>query len=551
MDTKETVVPLPPPLEAPPSPPPPPPETPPSPPPQTPPSFVNPNHFSQMQRDRGSFWVPSQPPPPLQSHRPFSSFSSQRCGMQRPVGAHSHFEQGMVPLAMSPPLAAAQTCRMPFSSLQYLYFLPPAQMTNHGFVDNFRPLNLGEFPPWHIIVTIAGRETGRINIPNLEGNRVIGLPLGFDVPEVIAGHYERLLRMVQDMRDVITDTVRDLARSQQDAARFWQDANRYYCELEELKFKNGWSHGGFSGFHGMFFSLDMAPPVSPTKKRKMIPGESVPWEAKVAQFHQPEHLTLSIRSRGDNENDILITSVKCLQEKFVNKETSLYCSEVQTETGESLEFAEPIAESVEATMTSSSTMCQTVEATMTPSPAMCQTEGFEFVDNILKIPKEYENLYKNILGKYGHMVTRKVTKSNDATSLTLVVRLLKIISAMDTMPVAELSELLLERWEGDIKAAETLEFNIKWLRQKFNEVKKFWKLDKDIERHEQELDSVQLKYVGLCARKEELDKEIAEVKVQIRKSEEKIASEREAIQEKLAQIYDQIHNESVQGTVLG
>ncbi|KAI3883713.1 hypothetical protein MKW92_038839, partial [Papaver armeniacum] len=56
---------------------------------------------------------------------------------------------------------------------------------------------------------------------------------------VIAGRYEGLLRMVQGMRDVITDIVQDFALCQQDAARFWQDANRFYCELEELKFRMG------------------------------------------------------------------------------------------------------------------------------------------------------------------------------------------------------------------------------------------------------------------------------------------------------------------------
>ncbi|KAI3878249.1 hypothetical protein MKX03_005078 [Papaver bracteatum] len=329
--------------------------------------------------------------------------------------------------------------------------------------------------------------------------------------------------MVQGMKDVIKDIVGESARYQQDAARFWKDANRYYCELGELKFRMGGN------------MVVSQAPVSRTKKRKMIPRESSPWEAKTVQIDQYEHPPLSIASCGgssstffpvqapatkDNEIDVPFTSMKCLEDKFVNKETLLYCSEVQTET---VEFFEPVGESVEAT--SSSTMYQ--------------TEGFEFVENF-KIPKEYANLYKNISNKYGHMATRNVIKCNDAVLLMLVVRLLKNISAVESVPVAELSELFLDSWEGDIKVAETLQFNIKWLRQKFNQVKKCWRLDKDIERHEQELDSVQLKYVGLWARRVELDIETAEVKAQIRNAEAKISSEREAIKEKLAQIYDQI-----------
>ncbi|KAI3878246.1 hypothetical protein MKX03_005075 [Papaver bracteatum] len=361
--------------------------------------------------------------------------------------------------------------------------------------------------------------------------------------------------MVQGMRDVITDIVRDFALCQQDAARFWQDANRYYCELEELKFRMGGN---------MVVSPDLMAPGCPTRKRKMTPEESDPCKVKVAQIHQPEYLPLSIRSSAmpastifpvqasvtkDNENDIPC-SISALG-KFVNKEPLLYCAEMQTGTAESLVLVEPVEESVEALMTSSSPTCQTVKPTMTPLPATwCQTEGIEFAEKF-KIPKEYESLYKNILDKHGHMAPTKVTKSNDDILPALVIRLLKINSAMETMPVAELSEPLLETWEGDIKCAETLEFNIKWLRQKFNEVKKYWRLDKEIERHEQELDSTQLKYIGLWARKQELDKEIAEVKVQIRNAEAKISSEREAIQEKLAQIYDQIHSEPATGTFLG
>ncbi|MCL7040698.1 hypothetical protein MKW94_002555, partial [Papaver nudicaule] len=151
--------------------------------------------------------------------------------MQPPIGVHSNLVQGMVPLAtaMRPPAPPAPGTWPCF---------PPAQMMNHGFVNNsFRPLDLGNFPPWRISVTVAGGETRHIHIPNSKGNHVIGLPLGSDIPEVIAGRYEGLLRMVQGMRDVIRDIIRYLARCQQDAVRFWQNANRYYCELEELKFR--------------------------------------------------------------------------------------------------------------------------------------------------------------------------------------------------------------------------------------------------------------------------------------------------------------------------
>ncbi|KAI3844457.1 hypothetical protein MKX03_022589 [Papaver bracteatum] len=191
-------------------------------------------------------------------------------------------------------------------------------------------------------------------------------------------------------------------------------------------------------------------------------------------------------------------------------------------------FAEPI----EAAKPTSSVKTPTVDDISTSVSGRRSDEEFEFVDNF-KIPKEYAVLYKKIFDKFGRMATRKVIKSNDTVLVAFITSLLKIISTMETVRGADLSEVLLETWEGDIEDAENLGFNIKWLRKKFDEVKNNWKsssggVRKDI--YEKELDATQVKYVDLLARKEELFRETSKVTIEIRKVEAKISS----IQEKLA-----------------
>ncbi|KAI3919657.1 hypothetical protein MKW98_031790, partial [Papaver atlanticum] len=211
------------------------------------------------------------------------------------------------------------------------------------------------------------------------------------------------------------------------------------------------------------------------------------------------------------------------------------------------------AEPVEAAKTTSSVKCPTVDSKLVSSspakeisaPFVRSTsvsvrgndEEFEFVDNF-KIPKEYAVLYKKIFKKYGHMATKKVIKSNDTILVAFVSSLLEMISAMETTRGADLSDSLLQTWEGDIEDVENLGFNVKWLREKFDEVKKNWKsssgIHKEVEIHEKELDATQVKYASLLARKGRLYQEFSEVIIEIREAETKISSEKKTIQEMLA-----------------
>ncbi|RZC76282.1 hypothetical protein C5167_000356 [Papaver somniferum] len=487
---------------------------------------------------------------------------------------------------------------------------PPAQMMNHGIVNNnSRPLDLGMFPPWQLTVTLPGGENRHIDIPYSEGTHVIGLPLGLDVPEVIASNYKALLCMVSGMTCIITNQFSDLDRYQKNTASYWEDiVNRYRLEIQELKSTMGGD---------MTVPQEVMASVSPSKKRKISAEESVPCETKTACIEKPEHLPPPICNEKpvtpvplvqesvigedmDETDDLPLPSVKRARGEGFPTGAALSCSDVQTEKVESTAGFGSVGEPVEATITSTTANCPTadsatlasstpiditpphiestagvmlveepVDATMTSTSANCLNidstaltsstgtdisthpvvestsvsgqvgdEWFAYVENF-NIPKEYAVLYKKIYNKYGHIATKKVIKSNDAILLAAVTSLLKIARTMETARGVDLSEALLESWEGDIKDAETLQFNVKWLRETFNRVKIYWKLalriDKEVESRELVLDATQAKYVGLYSRKDELDSEISEVKINLRKSEAKIAAQREAIQEKIAQ----------------
>ncbi|RZC82216.1 hypothetical protein C5167_045006 [Papaver somniferum] len=332
--------------------------------------------------------------------------------------------------------------------------------------------------------------------------------------------------------------------------------------------------------------------ASLSKKRKISAEESLPCEGNGICNYESEHMASSepIRPANrilqesvakENENDVLDSSGKDSRGKDVSKENILSCSEAKTTgnmssssgaetTGaESLEVGELVEGPADATTNISSFKgLPTTDSTLlniltsidvipyppgfTRTAAQERVEGFEYVDNI-KIPEEYVILYKKIYKKHGHMATKKIVKFNDDMLLTCVASLLKVISAMEYVRGSELSEALLERWEGFIKDAETLEFNIKWLREGLNRLKNHWRssfgIDREVESHAEVLDAMQAKYDCLTTREGELNAELSEVKIQKRKAEATISSERKAIQENLSQKI-KLQKECVAGIVL-
>ncbi|KAI3834080.1 hypothetical protein MKW92_052175, partial [Papaver armeniacum] len=300
---------------------------------------------------------------------------------------------------------------------------------------------------------------------------------------------------------------------------------------------------------------DLMSPVSSSKKMKMSAEAFGSRQINAVSTNKHEY---RLRSRS---NPIPTTPVPLVQECVTEDDEDNMQAESDDE---SLEGFGSVGEPVEAAMTASSS--EPVEAAKTTSyvegptvvsklvplsspkdisaPFVGSTnvsgrgsnEEFVFVDNF-KIPKEYAVLYKKIFDKYGHMATKKVIKTNDTLLVACVTGLLKIISTMETVRGVDLSEALLESWDGEIEDAENLGFNIKWLRDTFDGVKNSWKASsgvrQEVEIHEKELDATQVKYVDLLARKEELNRETLKVIREIRKAEAKISLEKKTIQEKL------------------
>ncbi|XP_026426297.1 uncharacterized protein LOC113322435 [Papaver somniferum] len=334
-------------------------------------------------------------------------------------------------------------------------------------------------------------------------------------------------------------------------------------------------------------------PVS-SKKMKMSAEASGSWEINTVSAKNPVHLPLSRCNSistspvpliqayvtEDDEDNMQVKSdesedsednMQAESDEFEDNEDNMQAESdefednednMQAESDESREgfgsVGEPVdaarttssAEPVEAAKTTSyaTTVVSNLVSISTPkdisSPLVGSTsvsgrgsdEEFEFIDNF-KIPKEYAVLYKKIFDKYGHMATKKVIKSNDTVLVACVTSLLKIISTMETARGSDLSDALLESWDGDIEDVENLGFNIKWLRDKFDEVKNNWKsssgLRKKVEINQKKLDTKQVKHASLLARKEELQRETSKVITEIKRSEAEISTEKKAIQEKL------------------
>ncbi|KAI3844778.1 hypothetical protein MKX03_003422, partial [Papaver bracteatum] len=295
---------------------------------------------------------------------------------------------------------------------------------------------------------------------------------------------------------------------------------------------------------------DFTSPVSSSKKMKMSAEASGSRGIKAVSRTNPEHLPLS------RSNSIPTSHVPLIKECVTEDDKD----NMQAESDESLEDCGCVGETVEAARTTFS--AQPVEAAeiatstkylstdsnletvslpkdiLAPFVGSTSVSGrgsdeeFEFVDNF-KIPKKYA--------------------SNDTVLVAFVTSLLNIISTMETVRGADLSDALLDGWEGDIEDVENLGFNIKWLRKQFNEVKNNWKsssgIRKEVEIDENELDAMQVKTYWLLLRKEELQRETSKVITQIKEAEAKISTKKKTIQEKLAP-KDNFLNEPVLGKVI-
>ncbi|MCL7051571.1 hypothetical protein MKW94_018363 [Papaver nudicaule] len=97
-------------------------------------------------------------------------------------------------------------------------------------------------------------------------------------------------------------------------------------------------------------------------------------------------------------------------------------------------------------------------------------EKFEDVGGF-SVLKPQVPLYEQIWLKYGHIASSQVLMDLYSAQVSVVTDIMNSVLDMNKQRVSELSSEMIEAWEKKIKMAEKLEFNISWLRKRFDLVK--------------------------------------------------------------------------------
>lgn len=85
--------------------------------------------------------------------------------------------------------------------------------------------------------------------------------------------------------------------------------------------------------------------------------------------------------------------------------------------------------------------------------------------------KSHAGFYEKIWMKYGHIASNKVLKDSYA-QVPVVSGIMTTIIHMHYYRFSDLTSWIVEGWEDNIKNAEKLEFNIRWVREWLEDVKK-------------------------------------------------------------------------------
>ncbi|KAI3993850.1 hypothetical protein MKX01_002863, partial [Papaver californicum] len=88
------------------------------------------------------------------------------------------------------------------------------------------------------------------------------------------------------------------------------------------------------------------------------------------------------------------------------------------------------------------------------------------------ILKTQASLYRQVWLKYGHIASSHVPPSSYSVQVSLVTDIMTNIMDMCHCRLSEMSSSMVARWESKIKMAESLDFNVKWLSERFDDVKK-------------------------------------------------------------------------------
>ncbi|KAI3833099.1 hypothetical protein MKX03_021377 [Papaver bracteatum] len=107
-------------------------------------------------------------------------------------------------------------------------------------------------------------------------------------------------------------------------------------------------------------------------------------------------------------------------------------------------------------------------------------EDFEDVGGF-SVQKTHASLYEAIWLKYGHIASNNVLTDFYESQVVVMIEVMDVIGAMNGRSLEEISEEVIEDWEKNIRVAEKLEFNIGWLREHFEDIKKYFSEGKKLE----------------------------------------------------------------------
>ncbi|KAI3882611.1 hypothetical protein MKX03_007555 [Papaver bracteatum] len=103
--------------------------------------------------------------------------------------------------------------------------------------------------------------------------------------------------------------------------------------------------------------------------------------------------------------------------------------------------------------------------------SLLDEEDFEDIGGF-SVRKSHASLYKQIWLKYGHIASSHVlTESSYLLQVMAVGDIMDSLLEMSHCRFVEASSEKIGLWEGRIKTAENLQFNIEWLREHFDDVK--------------------------------------------------------------------------------
>ncbi|KAI3899779.1 hypothetical protein MKW92_041757 [Papaver armeniacum] len=145
------------------------------------------------------------------------------------------------------------------------------------------------------------------------------------------------------------------------------------------------------------------------------------------------------------------------------------------------------------------------------------------------VQKPHASLYKQIWLKYGHIASSHVLTASSELSYVIQVaavhNIMHSLMDMSRCRFVEVSSEMIVLWEGDIKTANNLQFNIEWLRKHFDTVKQgFDEMQKLKTTLHEEVQPIEAAKAQVTAAEDELKKVQAQLAMAKDELKEKISA---------------------------